>query len=273
MAKAKETAKNNEIEVVTLRQEEVTFCIRGNTPFYCNRVADKAWRELLMPRGRLTKAQKATNLKHDPPAEFRSSPYLRKGNGATRIMMLSTAFKGAIAQAAIDMPTAVAKAQINRLTYVVDEYVPIWGIPRLNMAIVRSADQARTPDVRTRARLDHWCSKVTIRYTLPMLNSQAVGTLLSAAGMIIGIGDFRQEKGKGNNGLYDLVPHDDERFMQIIAEGGIEAQDEALANPVCSDPETEDLLSWFEEERDRRGNNAAPTNDNEDEDEIAEAAD
>src|SRR6185312_13373130 len=254
---AKTSTKSTEVEVVMLRQEEITFCVLGLTPFYCNRVAEKAKRELLMPRGRLTTAQKASNLKHDPETEYRSSPYLRKTDGPTRIMMKATAFKGAMAQAAIDMPTAVAKSQINRLTYVVDEFVPIWGIPRLNMDIVRSADMARTPDIRTRARLDKWASKVTVRYTLPMLNDKAVSTLLAASGMIVGIGDFRQEKGKGNNGLYEIVAEDDPRFLAVLADGGAEAQDYALANPECSDAETEDLLSWFHEERERRSNTPA----------------
>lgn len=272
MARSAKTTKSAEIEIVELKQEEVTFCILGLTPFYCNRVAEKAKRELLMPRGRLTTAQKASNLKHDPATEFRNSPYLRRGDGPTRIMMLATAFKGAIGQTAIDMPTAVAKAQIDRLTYVVDEYVPIWGIPELNMAVVRSADMAKTPDIRTRARLREWASMVTIRYTLPMLNDQKIGTLLSAAGMICGIGDFRQQKGKGNNGLFAIVPNDDPRFLRIVAEGGMVAQDEALKSPVCSDPETEDLLAWFYEEIERRGN-APPSNDTDPEgEEFVEAA-
>jgi hypothetical protein len=264
---AKSTTKTTEIEVVTLLQEEVTFCIRSVTPFFCNRVAEKAKRELLLPRGRLTAAQKAGNLKHDPLSEFRNSPYLRKGDGPTRIMMRATAFKGAIAQAAIDMPTAVAKTQINRLTFVVGEMVPIWGIPRLNMDIVRSADMARTPDVRTRAKIDEWASRVTIRYTLPMLNSTAVSTLLAASGMIIGIGDFRQEKGKGSNGLYEIVPEDDSNFRRICAEGGMAQQDTALAEPECSDSETEDLLAWYEEEVQRRTN--TPANTDEEVDEVA----
>lgn len=273
MAKAPAKQKTTEIEVMTLKQEEVTFCILGITPFYCNRVADKARRELLMPRGRLTKSQKAHNLKHDPVFEFRSSPYLRKEDGPTRIMMKATAFKGAMAQAAIDMPTDVAKSQINRLTYVVDEYVPIWGLPRLNMDIVRSADQARTPDVRTRARIDGWCSKVTVRYTLPMLNDKSVAQLLAAAGMIIGIGDFRQEKGKGNNGLYELVAQNDPRFLKIIKTGGLTQQDDALDNPVCSDSETEELLGWYEEERERRSNSSHANDDADTDEEIVDAAD
>lgn len=274
MAKSPLKDKTTEIEVATLRQEEATFCVLGSTPFYCNRVAEKARRNLLLPSGRLTAAQKSQSFKHDPVSEFRNSPYIRREDmpGPTRIMMLATAFKGAMASAAIDMPTAVAKSQINRLAYVVNEFVPIWGIPRLNMDIVRSADVSRTADVRTRAKIDRWCSRVVIRYTRPMLNDRTVGTLLAAAGMIIGVGDYRQEKGKGNNGLFELVSHDDPRYLKILAEGGTEAQDDALANPVGSDARTEELLTWYGEERDRRSDRGA-SNDDSDGVEEAEAAD
>lgn len=259
MAKTATRTKTDEIEVQSLQQGEVTFCVLGDSPFYCNRVAEKAKRELLMPRGRLTTAQKANNLKHNPVEEYRNSPYLRRGDGPTRIMMKATAFKGAIAQAAIDMPTAVSKSQINRLAYVVDEFVPIWGVPRLDMDIVRSADMARTPDIRIRARIERWASQVRIRYVMPMLSERSVATLLAASGIICGIGDFRQEKGKGSNGLYGIVPEDDPEYLRVIAEGGTAAQDAALADPTCSNAETEDLLEWFKQEVASR---AKPANKN-----------
>lgn len=266
---AKATTKSTEIDVVTLRHGEVKFCILGVSPFYCNRVQEKAKRELLMPRGRMTGAQKANNLKHDPVTEFRNSPYLRVGDGPTRIMMKATAFKGAMASAATDMPTTVARAQINRLCWVVGEWVPIWGVPRLDMDIVRSADMNKTPDIRTRAKLLEWCAEVTLRYTEPMLNPNTVATLMAAAGMIIGVGDFRQEKGKGSNGQFTIVAEDDPDFLRIKAAGGTAEQDDALANPVCSNHDSEELLEWFNQELERRSQGKRkPENDDEPDDEV-----
>lgn len=255
---AKTATRENTIEIAPLDQEEVTFCLLGITPFYCNRVAEKAKRELLLPRiGRLTAAQRAEHLKHDPEVEYRDSPYLRRGDGPTRIMMKATAIKGAIGQAAIDTPSAVAKAQIDRLVYIVgreigdglyEEYIDIFGVPRLNMEVVRMADIGRTPDIRTRAKIFPWATRVTVRFARPMLTDSKVATLLANSGMICGIGDFRQQKGKGSNGLYQLVPDDDPRYRRILETGGLAQQDEALTNPVCSDPESESLLAWYKEE-------------------------
>lgn len=263
--------KSTEIDIIELKRGQVVAWILGETPFYANRVAEKAKRELLLPRGRLTTAQRATSLKHDPLAEYRSSPYIsRDDSGPTRIMMTASAPKKALAQAAIDMPTGVARTQINRLCYVPEAYIPIWGVPRLAMDVVRQADINRTPDIRTRARIDRWASKVTIMFAEPMLNEKKVAVLLAASGMLCGIGDWRQEKGGGSNGLFRLVADDDPDLLQVIAEGGREQQDAALANPVCADSEAESLLAWYIEELARRGK-SAPSSVDEDEEVDLEA--
>jgi len=70
-------------------------------------------------------------------------------------------------------------------------------------------------------------------------------------GIIIGIGDFRQEKGKGNFGQFELSTEAECR--SIIASGGMKEQDAAIKNPVCFDSDTEELLSWFHAEIERRG--------------------
>lgn len=242
-----------EIETIELKDASMTAWLLGETPFFCNRMAAKAKRELLMPRGTLSKSQRATRLKHAPFAEFRDSPYIRRGEGETKIMMVGSSVKKAIATAALDMPTSVAKAQINRLVSTPEEYIPIWGIPRLDMSIVRQAGMSRTPDVRTRAKIARWATRVRIRWAEPMLNRTAIGQLLFASGMICGIGDWRQEKGGGSNGLYRVVEPDDPELREVLETGGYLAQEEAMRDPVCANSETEELLQWYLEELARRG--------------------
>ncbi len=262
------SVKSAEIDVVSLKQGEMTCWLLGLSPFYCNRVAEKAKRELLFPRGRMTAGQKASSMKHDPIAEYRASPYLRRGDGETRIMMAATAIKKAVAQCAIDMPTSVARTQINRLVYVVDEFIPIFGIPRLAMDVVRMADIGRTPDIRTRARIERWATRITLRFIEPMLSETKVATLLAGSGLICGIGDWRQERGSASNGLYQMVSDDDPLLMAVIAEGGMVSQDDALLNPICANSESEDLLQWFTEERERRGRGEKPIPEDEEDDTI-----
>ena len=77
------------------------------------------------------------------------------------------------------------------------------------MDIVRSADMNKTPDVRTRAYLPQWCAEVTVKYVVPTLSAHSIVSLLSNAGTIVGIGDFRQEKGRGSYGTFAVSGAED----------------------------------------------------------------
>lgn len=241
-----------EINVIQISQGRIEFCVLGKTPLILNRMSEKASRELLLPRKK-TAADKASSLKHNPPEEYRASAYKSVGNDApTRLLILSTAFKGAMRSCAVDIP-GVAKSEIGRLTYVDGDYVDIYGVPKLLMSITRSADMNRTPDVRTRAIVPEWAARISVTYVQPLLREQAVANLLAAAGIMRGVGDWRPEKGAGSYGQFELVAKDDKRFLSIIKSGGRAAQDKALERPEPYDAETTELLTWFETEATRRG--------------------
>lgn len=242
-----------EIQVVQVKRARVTFCVLGLEPMLFNSMNAKAKRELLLPSVKKNKNEKSTTLKHDPYAEFRASVYSDRNDKApTLLTMPSTAFKSALRNAAVDIPGSATKASIGRLTYVEGDFVHVYGVPKLHMAVVRMADMARTPDVRTRACLPEWACKVTVSFVRPILNETVVTNLLAGAGLMQGVGDFRTEKGKGNFGSFELVNEDDERFQRIVAEGGRAPQVEAMESPECYDGDAAELLSWFTSEAKRR---------------------
>jgi len=243
-----------EIDVIDLKRGHANLWLVGETPFYCNRMAVKAKRQLLFPSPQMTKTQRATKLKHAPFAEFRDSPYLRKTPGPTKLLVPGSSPKMAIAGAALRMPTSVNKTEIKQLVSVPAEYCDLYGVPRLDMSVVRMAGISRTPDIRTRARLDHWAMPVEVRWIEPMLNETKISTLAQAAGIMCGLGDWRLEKG-GPNGGFRLVERDDPELRHIMETAGYLAQEEALAQPECANPETEELLDWYLEELSRRGVN------------------
>lgn len=227
-------------------------CILGTSPLILNRMSEKAKHELLMPKGRKNAVEKATSLKHVPVDEYRASAHTIKDSSAPTLLAVpSTAFKGSLRSAALDMPGA-KKAQIGRLTYIEGEYVGVYGLPKLFMSIVRSADMNKTPDVRSRAIVPEWACRVRITFVQPLIRGQAVANLLAAAGITIGVGDWRPEKGAGSYGQFRIVNPDDPDYLRIVEIGGRDAQIEALENPVAYDDETTELLSWFEDERAKR---------------------
>lgn len=249
----KAVAKESEIQILEVQKGRIDFCILGTSPLICNRMSQKVWNELLAPKGKKNAAEKASSMKHDPIKEFRDSPYIMTDEKApTLLAILPTAFKKAMGTAALDMPGA-KKAQIGRLVSVDWDLQPVFGIPRVFMAITRSADMNHTPDVRTRAILPEWACRLSVLYTKPILREQAICNLLAAAGFQSGVGDWRQEKGSGSYGLFRLVDAYDKDFLRITKTMGRKAQQEALDNPVAYDLETETMLSWFEIEIKRRG--------------------
>ena len=245
--------KTESVTILEVNKGSMEFCILGTSPLICNRMSEKAMRELLAPKGRKTTAEKAASMKHDPIQEYRDSPYqIIDESAPTLIGILPTSFKGSMRTAALDVPGA-KKAQIGRLVYVHGEMLPVWGIPKLFMAITRSADINRTPDVRTRAIIPEWACRIKIDFLKPIINEQSVANLLAAAGFQSGVGDWRQEKGSGNYGSFKLVSEDDPEFVRITSTMGRKEQIEAFENPIAHDKETADLLAWFETEAQRRG--------------------
>jgi hypothetical protein len=247
------TNKPTEISVLEVTTCRMSFCLAGLTPIILNRLSQKAKGQLLDPAPKKNAAEKASTRKHEPLMEFRASPYLSpEEDSPTLLRHLSTAFKGALRSAALDIPGA-NKSQVGRLTYVNGEYINLFGIPKLLMSVTRSADMNRTPDIRTRAIIPHWACQIDVTFVTPLLKEQTVANLLAAAGIMQGVGDWRPGKGSGTYGQFRLTTDDDPEFKAIIKSGGRKAQTAAMQAAEPYDQETEELLAWYDAEGNRRG--------------------
>jgi len=244
--------KDETSQIVTIRIERnaVPIFVVGASPLIMHRQSQKTKQELLLPARKKNKAEQIVTMKHDPLQEYRDSVYRFRQPGATLLSFPAMAFKGALRAVAVDMPGA-RKSEIGRLTFIAEEQLPIWGTPVLKMDTVRQGGIARTPDVRTRASLPEWASTFNLIYQSPILSGEVVVSLFAAAGDIIGVGDFRPEKGVGNFGRFRLV--DKAEFDDTIARiGGAAAQERALNSPDYYDQDTQDLFEWFQAEASSR---------------------
>lgn len=247
MPKAALTSGN--IEVMAPTVDTFSMRIIGTRPLIFNRMAEKAKRTLLAPPGRKTLVERAASTKHDPFQEFRDSAYHSYDKKSrTYLLLPSPAFKGALTTAALDTP-GVRRSEIGRLCWVNDEYVSIYGIPKLLMSVVRSADINKTPDIRTRAIVEHWCAEISVSYVLPKLNKPSIMNLVVGAGILCGVGDFRQEKGKGNYGQFSLlntaVPEMLKEYEELVHTAGRAEQVAAMEAAEPFDNDSAELLSWW----------------------------
>lgn len=231
-----------------LKQGRVTLRIIGSTPLYFNAMSVKAKRSLLLGGSKKTAAQKK-ELKHDPESEYQASMY-RNQDGPTLLAFPAPGVKNSMATAAL-VTDGIKKTDVQRLVFLPQERVSVWGVPFLKMDVVRSADMNKTPDVRTRAFLPRWCAEVDFAFVTPQLSIHSVASLLSNAGVVCGLGDFRQEKGKGSYGTFRLVSSDDDEKLweELTKNEARAAQQKAFDNPVGYDDDTRELWAMLRQER------------------------
>ena len=231
---------------------KMVFNVVGTTPMLCNRMSKKAKETLLLGAPPITRDQRQRRMKHDPPAEFReSAERLRQEDEPTLVAVMTSAFKKAMLTAATDIP-GVAKAMLARQVTVMGYKSPVWGRPYLHMSTVRAKDINHTPDIRTRACLPRWASRIQVEYPPDLITERTVIKLLLEAGRTVGVGDGRQEKGWGTFGCFMLVNNNDPEFLAILKEGR-EVQQEAFDTAEVYDEDSQELMEFWTTEVERRG--------------------
>lgn len=247
------TKQENNLQIDPLKRGRVTLRLIGNTPLYFNSMSVKAKRTLLIGGSKKTAAEKK-ELKHDPEQEYRDSVYMMP-DGETALGFPAPGVKGAMATAALET-VGVTKASVQRLIFLPEQKIRVWGKPYLKMDVVRSADKNKTPDIRTRAYLPRWVAQVDVAFVTPALSTHSIVSLLMNAGRIVGIGDFRQEKGRGSFGTFEVggeeLVEEHQRYWDEVTSEGRMVQLAALAKPEPADDDTAELLAMLEEERRRR---------------------
>lgn len=251
VAKTQEMA---EIEIAEIKTSVVGFNMIGTSPLIMHRFAFKAWQELLLPtrRGK-NQTDLDENLKHDPFGEYRECLYLNREDDAPTLFHVPAGMiHGAIKSAALDMK-GTKKTEIGRWVTVAGAGVlNVYGTPQLFTTMARNSGMNSTPDVRTRAIFPQWAIRmVMLEYKRLPLTDAAVLNLMAAAGVTVGCGDWRPQKG-GSYGKFRLCNDDDPLFQQIMAEQGRPAQQAAYDDPEYYDGDTRAIIEWFRAEIVRR---------------------
>lgn len=243
--------KKETLIIEPIQMRTVSFCLVGTSPFIMHRFALKAWQELLYPSGRKNAAERAQNLKHNPLEEFRWALYRNRNRKAATLFHIPNGMiHQSIAAAALDLPGAT-RASLERLTSVVNPNIDLYGLPRMLFSMVRNSDINRTPDVRMRPVFPRWAAQVQIQYKLDPLTDTQIANLLGAAGMIVGIGDWRPQKG-GTYGKFRVASANDHEYQEILKQEARKAQQNAWDKPQEFDEDTADLMSWYNAEVARR---------------------
>jgi len=231
--------------IINIEVTKMHCCIVGITPMIMHRMSQKTTRELLMPEKKASRSRATLEqrLKHDPEDEYRGA-FHRTIEGPTEFCFPSSGFRKAMGTAAIDIPGST-KARLNRGMSIENPKVSIWGVPQLYMCPVRQSGMSRAPDIRTRPIFPEWAAILDIEYIKDLFDQSEITNLAAAAGLMVGIGDDRPEKGSGSFGKYRICSADDPDFLRITKSGGRAAQMQAFNNPKFYDDETQELFEWY----------------------------
>lgn len=240
-----------EITVQPLKRGSIKLRIIGNTPLFQNRMASKVMQGLLVGTRKKTKAERL-EIKHDPVQEYRDCMEIMP-NGPTALGLRVTAIKAAMCTAALET-AGLTKSSTQRLLFMPGDLVPLYGVPQLRIDMVRSADINRTPDARSRAYMPNWGAEIEIQYIVPQLSATSVVSLLSNAGVLVGVGDFRQEKGKGAFGSFRVLGDGEKskEWDDLVKNHARKQQLAAIKNPEYADKDTADLMDFFASEVKKR---------------------
>ena len=199
--KSAKATSTDTVHVQRIASKSYAITIVGTTGLYLHKMSQKAQRDLLLGGKKKTAAEKQ-KIKHDPIQEFRNSMYFsRELSPDAAVVFPAMAIKRAMRTIAVEID-GVKGTQIDRLIYMPDEHVRLIGTPILRMDVTRSSDIGRTPDVRTRAYMPAWATQFTLHAAHPQFAQATIQALLANAGQFIGIGDNRQERGKGSFGTF-----------------------------------------------------------------------
>ena len=247
----KKAEVETEISIPVLKQGSAKLRIIGLTPLFQNRMANKTMQTLLVGGRKKTKADRV-EIKHDPLQEFRNAAEIVP-NGPTALGLRVVAIKGAMCTAALET-AGVTKTSAQRLLFMPGDHAALYGTPQLRLDPVKSADMNRTPDVRSRPFLPQWGAEFEVKFITPQFSMSSVVALLCNAGILVGVGDFRQEKGKGAFGAFRVLGHgqEDDEWNDLVKNHGRKQQTAALANPEYANKETAELMEFFMAETKRR---------------------
>ena len=249
-ASPKSTLPSSTVRVQRIASKAYAITIVGTTGLYLHKMSQKAQRDLLLGGKRKTAAEKC-HIKHDPIQEFRNSMYFsREQSGDAAVFFPAMAIKRAMRTIAVEID-GVQGTQIDRLIYMPDEHVKLIGTPVLRIDVTRLSGIGHSPDMRTRAYMPTWGTQFTIHAAHPQFSEATIQALLANAGQFIGIGDNRQERGKGSFGTFVVT----EGLPDTLSvDGNKDRQVEAWEHPSVDElhGDTSALFAlWGEEVRQR----------------------
>ncbi len=211
MAKKKDEQELVQVQIEPIKAETIKVPIVGVTPLIVNRFSAKAKQQML---DGMTGQKKPKQAK-DPDADYEGSLYRFKGDEGFGVP--AQAFKNSMVGATRLFPKAVTMVLVRQTIFVHGDpgddgqpLVRIVGEPAMREDVVRVGVSGH--DLRYRAEFREWRAEVSITYVQASFARGSVLTLLDAAGLGVGVGEWRPER-SGNFGTFKI---DETQDVEVV---------------------------------------------------------
>jgi len=204
------TQQSPVVKIDRIQVETIDVPILGTSPLIMHRFSEKAKRQMLDNM----QGRKTPKTHKDPEADFQAAFY-RFEDGSPGFP--AVAFKAATVEASRFYDKSVTKVGLRQFVFIkgalgVDgqALVPITGEARMREDVVRVG---MGTDLRYRPEFTEWSTLLRVVYVTSALDRASVLSLIDAAGMGVGVGEWRPEK-KGDFGCFQIDP---DRDVEVIS--------------------------------------------------------
>lgn len=195
------------IEISRIQSETMIVPIVGTAPLIVHNFSEKSKRQMLDAQ----QGKKKVKVIRDPQAEYEAAFYRIATDDGDAYGFPVTAFKAATIGAARFFDKSVTMTSLRQFMFMHGELtkadpqqlVRIEGEPHMREDVVRLGGPSRSADLRYRPEFPEWSTSLKVTYVTSSLSRDSVLSLIDAAGLGIGVGEWRPEK-RGEFGTFAI---------------------------------------------------------------------
>jgi len=205
------------IQIDRIAAETIRVPIVGTAPLIVHNWSEKSKRQMLEAQ----QGKKRLKEARDPQAEFEAAFYriIDPASGELSYGFPVTAFKAATVGAARFYGKDISMTALRQLLFMrgvltegdPQQLVAIEGEPRMREDMVRVGMGGS--DLRYRPEFPTWSAHLEVTFITSSISRQSVLSLIDAAGMGIGVGEWRPEK-RGEFGTYAV---DQSKTVEVLS--------------------------------------------------------
>jgi len=204
------------IEIDQIKVTNILVPIVGTSPLIVHNWSEKQKRAMLEAQ----QGKRAMREVRDPEAEYQAAFYRIAREGEIDAYGFPvTGFKASIVGAARFYGKAIKMTELKQFIFMRGELtkadpqqlVEIVGTPEMREDVVRLGGMSRSADLRYRPEFKQWRATLDVTFVQSSLSQGSVLSLIDAAGLGVGVGEWRPEK-RGEFGCFQV---DQERDIEV----------------------------------------------------------